>query len=400
MELINKIIKLLDSDYPNKSQMVNIPEISLKLMQILEVTEPIDKNYLETYLISKGYSFFSYEFSDKSNNIEKIGEIYTSYKPLKEIAVTIVEDVEEKQESDFDLNQFLESEEFLKKVEDVSLFTSYHQNGELFEYLIESPERHEEIVEKLVENNQNLVNKIAIRYQGIAGKSLTHDDLVNEGNLGLLKAIDRFDISRGFHFSTYATHWIRQSITRAIADKSNIIRIPVHMFEKINKMRRIEREFLMTPETEDLYEQLESQEISREQYYKLKTIENNFLHDVSLNQVIGESEDSELMDFINLDSADNILLSHAIIQYFDVERTIDHNALSEELAKVMSDLKGREREVIISRFGLDGGESKTLEEVGKIFGVTRERIRQIEAKALRKLQHPSRSKLLIDFIDS
>ncbi|MFA1642084.1 RNA polymerase sigma factor RpoD/SigA [Chryseomicrobium imtechense] len=399
MELINKIIKLLDSDYPDKSQMINIPEISLKLMQILEVTEPIDKKYLETYLISKGYSFFSYEISDKSNKFEAIAEVQSSHKQDEEIAVTIVEDVAETQENDFDLNQFLESEEFLKKVEDVSLFTSYRQNGELFEYLVESPERHDEIVEKLVENNQNLVNKIAIRYQGIAGKALTHEDLVNEGNLGLLKAIDRFDVTRGFHFSTYATHWIRQSITRAIADKSNIIRIPVHMFEKINKMRRIEREFLVNPEAEDLYEYLESQEISREQYYKLKTIENNFLHDVSLNQVIGESEDAELMDFINLDSADNILLSHDIIQYFDAERTIEQKALTEELIRVMSDLKDREREVIISRFGLDGGEPKTLEEVGKIFGVTRERIRQIEAKALRKLQHPSRSKLLVDFIE-
>ena len=267
---------------------------------------------------------------------------------------------------------------YLKEIGKIPLLKPHEE----IEYAKRMMEGDEVAKQRLVEANLRLVVSIAKRY---VGRGMLFLDLIQEGNLGLIKAVEKFDYERGFKFSTYATWWIRQAITRAIADQARTIRIPVHMVETINKLIRVSRQLLQElgrdPKPEEIAKEMDMSE------EKVREIMKIAQDPVSLETPIGEEEDSHLGDFI----PDEDALAPA--------EAAAYSLLKDQIEEVLGSLNEREQKVLKLRFGLEDGRARTLEEVGKEFNVTRERIRQIEAKALRKLRHPSRSKKLRDYLD-
>ena len=267
---------------------------------------------------------------------------------------------------------------YLKEIGKISLL-SLEEETKLSERIVNGDEEAKNI---LAESNLRLVVSIAKRY---VGRGMLFLDLIQEGNIGLMKAVEKFDSNKGYKFSTYATWWIRQAITRAIADQARTIRVPVHMVETINKLSRCQRQLTLELNREPTDEELSKKMgISPDKIREVLKIAQD---PVSLETPIGEEDDSHLGDFVKDERS------------MSPEEYTIHEMLKDEISDVLLTLTEREEQVLRLRFGLDDGSCKTLEEVGQMFGVTRERIRQIEAKALRKLRHPSRSRKLKDFLN-
>jgi len=266
---------------------------------------------------------------------------------------------------------------YLKEIGQIKLLTM-DEELELADRILKDDEEAKKI---LAEANLRLVVSIAKRY---VGRGMLFLDLIQEGNIGLMKAVDKFDVTKGYKFSTYATWWIRQAITRAIADQARTIRVPVHMVETINKLARVQRQLILElnrePSEDELAKKMNVSVDKIREIYKISQ------EPVSLETPIGEEDDSHLGDFIKDE------------RNMSPEEYATNEMLKDEISEVLLTLTEREEKVIRLRFGLEDGKSRTLEEVGQMFGVTRERIRQIEAKALRKLRHPSRSRKLKDYM--
>ena len=307
------------------------------------------------------------------NNIQIVGEDDENADKDGESAPIILNDAEITK--DININDPVRM--YLKEIGRISLLTPEEE----MELSIRVANGDEEAKNRLAESNLRLVVSIAKRY---VGRGLLFLDLIQEGNIGLMKAVEKFDYDKGYKFSTYATWWIRQAITRALADQARTIRVPVHMVETINKMARIQRQLTLELNREPTEEELaKKMGISVE---KVRDVIKISQDPVSLETPIGEEDDSHLGDFVK------------DINAMTPEEYATNEILKEEIKAVLETLQEREQEVLELRFGLIDGTSHTLEEVGKRFNVTRERIRQIEAKALRKLRHPSRAKRLKDFL--
>lgn len=347
-------------------------------------------------LIEKGKSKGTLTYKEIMDTLEEIEldpdqieKIYDTFDEMgidilgeDEIVKDIIEDETELEAEEFTVPEGVSIDDpvrmYLKEIGKIPLLTA----DEEIELAQAIEEGDEEAKRKLAEANLRLVVSIAKRY---VGRGMLFLDLIQEGNLGLIKAVEKFDYRKGFKFSTYATWWIRQAITRAIADQARTIRIPVHMVETINKLIRVSRQLLQELGREPLPEEIaEEMGLSED---KVREILKIAQEPVSLETPIGEEEDSHLGDFIPDDDAPAPAEAAAFTM------------LREQLVDVLDTLTPREEKVLRLRFGLDDGRVRTLEEVGREFNVTRERIRQIEAKALRKLRHPSRSKKLKDYLE-
>ena len=379
-------IKITDEDSSDATAKEVVKESTLTFTDVL-------KDLIET---GKKDGFLTYEtIAKKTTNLEmnsnNLDELYNA---LNENNI----EIRSEDETDVDASLLTEDPElniehlaneskdmsvndnvrmYLKEIGKISLL-SLDEEQELSKKITSGDEESKKI---LAESNLRLVVSIAKRY---VGRGLLFLDLIQEGNIGLMKAVDKFDYDKGYKFSTYATWWIRQAITRALADQARTIRVPVHMVETINKLARVERQMALDLNREPTDKELaKKMGLSIDKIVEIRRISQD---PVSLETPIGEEDDSHLGDFL----ADERTMGP--------EEYTDYTMLKEELKSVLETLTKREEEVLELRFGLYDGTCHTLEEVGKKFGVTRERIRQIEAKALRKLRHPSRAKKLKDFL--
>ena len=338
-----------------------------------EIIDYLEKYQLEANQIEKIYDGL------EAANVEIIED---SDEPDFEELEDIEEEIKLEDMDNFEVPDSVGTDDpvrlYLKEIGKIPLLSAEQE----LEYSKRMMEGDEEAKKKLSEANLRLVVSIAKKY---VGRGMLFLDLIQEGNLGLIKAVEKFDYRKGYKFSTYATWWIRQAITRAIADQARTIRIPVHMVETINKLIRTSRHLLQQLGREPTIEEIAKEmEMPVERVKEIKKVAQE---PVSLETPIGEEEDSHLGDFIPDDDAPS------------PSELAAYTLLREQLDEIIETLTPREAKVLRLRFGLDDGKARTLEEVGKEFNVTRERIRQIEAKALRKLRHPSRSKKLKDYLD-
>ncbi len=367
----------LDDKTPNFQELIEIGKKKGKLSskELMDALEELD---LDPEQIDKLYDAIEtndIELQVEEDLIEIPGDLPIDLEEVDEITPEELADTEALAET-FNIDDPVRM--YLKEIGKVNLLSS-DEEIDLAQRMCQGDEKAKM---RLAEANLRLVVSIAKRY---VGRGMMFLDLIQEGNLGLIKAVEKFDHTKGYKFSTYATWWIRQAITRAIADQARTIRIPVHMVETINKVIRVSRQLL-----QELGHDPTPEEIGEEMSLpveKVREIMKIAQEPVSLETPIGEEEDSHLGDFIPDEDAS------------EPAEAASFTLLKEQLVDVLGSLTSREEKVLKLRFGIDDGKTRTLEEVGKVFNVTRERIRQIEAKALRKLRHPSRSKKLKDFLN-
>ena len=349
-----------------------------------------DERKEELVKLGKKQGFITYE--DLANGLKGLDldadALDDLYNVLSENNITIVSDDDNDGEDKLLLDDNTLTKDltindpvrmYLKEIGQIKLLTM-QEELELADRILAGDEQAKTI---LAEANLRLVVSIAKRY---VGRGMLFLDLIQEGNIGLMKAVDKFDVTKGYKFSTYATWWIRQAITRAIADQARTIRVPVHMVETINKLARVQRQLTLElnrePSEDELAKKMNTSVDKIREIYKISQ------EPVSLETPIGEEDDSHLGDFIKDE------------HNMSPEEYTTNELLKDEIDDILLTLTEREEKVIRLRFGLEDGKARTLEEVGQMFGVTRERIRQIEAKALRKLRHPSRSRKLRDYMDN
>lgn len=386
-EAFIQTLKQILSTY-EKNDPIYLQEIKADLVKKFRIEIPI--NALETYLKENGYSNIylkrqkDNQYQNK-NEFKKKDELNNNDRMIQDDRF---DDAEDDDVDDFDPNAFLEenkekierlTNEIFSFEDNISMIADYQKDsqGELFD--------------QIVRNNIRLVESIAGSYSKKIGHQMEFDDLVQEGILGLMKAIKKFDPEKGYQFSTYATWWIRQSITRAIVDKGYIIRVPVHMYETINKVLKIERQSILKFNKIDIEWVTQQLDMNLVQYLEVKKIDYQFLHLASLDTIVSqEDEDTSLIEFIETrphSGAEDV--SEALQDPELLVMKADQKCM---LLELMDSLKDREKDVLFYRFGFNEGEPKTLEEIGQIYKVTRERIRQIESKALKKLREKIRKK--------
>ena len=381
-EDLEKVIeKLMEKAKGNKNS-IDMGEVQ-EAVKDLDLTEEQMESFL-LLLENKGVEVTPIVDEDTLKKMENEEDKVDGEDPLLDMEEEDFSKEEEGEEIDLDAVDLLEGigtedpvRMYLKEIGTVPLLTAEEE----YALAMKKQEGDEYAKQRLIEANLRLVVSIAKRY---TGRGMSFLDLVQEGNLGLIKGVEKFDPEKGFKLSTYATWWIRQSVTRALADQARTIRVPVHMVETINKMSKMQRKLTLElgyePSVKELAEHLDMTE------EKVQEIMQIARQPASLETPIGEEDDSNLGDFV----ADANVLSP--------EGNVESVMLREHIDSLLDDLKERERQVIVLRFGLEDGHPRTLEEVGREFNVTRERIRQIEAKALRKLRNPVRSKRIRDFL--
>ena len=379
LEKVNE--KLMEKAKGNKNS-IDMGEVQ-EAVKDLDLTEEQMESFL-LLLENKGVEVTPIVDEDTLKKMENEEDKVDGEDPLLDMEEEDFSKEEEGEEIDLDAVDLLEGigtedpvRMYLKEIGTVPLLTAEEE----YALAMKKQEGDEYAKQRLIEANLRLVVSIAKRY---TGRGMSFLDLVQEGNLGLIKGVEKFDPEKGFKLSTYATWWIRQSVTRALADQARTIRVPVHMVETINKMSKMQRKLTLElgyePSVKELAEHLDMTE------EKVQEIMQIAREPASLETPIGEEDDSNLGDFV----ADANVLSP--------EGNVESVMLREHIDSLLDDLKERERQVIVLRFGLEDGHPRTLEEVGREFNVTRERIRQIEAKALRKLRNPVRSKRIRDFL--